>query len=131
MRFSQLVIKTTAKAVKGKNVDQEITQIVETVKSVVNGYRGDSKANKQLRKNKDVEVDTIRGCVPLSFLDNASLLAIIQREHSKVIQETCANRGDENFSLNAELKRGLATNAKILGATYWLEKGETEELYLL
>ena len=46
-------------------------------------------------------------------------------ENKKVVEDTCSDGQPENFSMNAELTRGIATNAKILGACHWLST-ETE-----
>ena len=118
MRFSQLLNNTTKKAAKGKDISLEIADIKEVIEGAVVTYKGTSKG--ALKANKNQKVLTIEGTLPMSVLDNESLLVIIAKQHRAAVVETCATEQEENFSMNAELCRAIATNGIILGAVYHL-----------
>ena len=127
MRFSTLITKAVKKASKGKNNEENISKIVEVVERSITAYRGTSKG--VLAANKDVRVCTVRGEQSLRKLDEESLLIIIKAAHGNCIGSV--DDENENFELNAELSRALATDPVLLGATYWLANPDTEATKLL
>jgi len=129
MRFSKLLTQTIKKAQKGKSIDKEIDTIIGTVEAAVEAYKGSSKG--ALKANKNLTIETVSGCVSMSMLDEESLLQVIKQRHSAAVAATCTDIADENFSLNAELCRAIATDANLLGAAYWLGNADTEANALL
>ncbi len=118
MRFSKLTTNAINKAIKGKDASKEIGAVVEAIEKAVVAYKGTSKGAFKL--NKDHNIQTGRGCMPMATLDDAELLAQIKSRHMNIVQDTCQSTGDENVSLSAELARGIATDSIILGACYHL-----------
>ncbi len=130
MRFSTLINQTIKAASKGKNTEECTTQIVDIIKGAVKAYKGTSKG--ALKANKKLKADTVRGCVNLSILDEESLLMIIKQRHSQAVLATCDNGDDDdNYSLNAELCRAIATDNILLGAVYWMSNPDTASTKLL
>jgi len=118
MRFSKLIANTITKVNKGKGTVADVKEIVATIKSAVKTYGG---AKNAFELNKDVKAGGTAGLgVCMAVMDDESLLTVIRTEHKKVVEDTCSDGQPENFSMNAELTRGIATNAKILGACHWL-----------
>jgi len=127
VRLSVQLNKAISKARKGKNIGEAIVSITKAIKGAVAAYKGTSKG--ALKANKDAKYDTVEGSMPMSVLDEESLLVIIGREHRKCVVNCSAV--DENYSLNAELAREISTNSTLLGATYWLSNVNSEGNTLL
>ena len=126
MRFSNLTTAAIKKASKGKDASKEIEAVVAVITKAVVAYTGNEKAAKKaFARNKNQNTETVRGCMPLATLDDASLVTLIKTQHLNIVADTCQTQADENFALNAELARGIATNPVILGACFHL--GEVSE----
>ena len=118
MRFSKTISKAITRSLKGKDATSEVEAVVAAIEKAVVAYKGTSKG--AFKANKDHNVETVRGCMPMATLDDASLLVLVQAEHLNIVTDTCQTTKDENVALNAELARGIATNAIILGACFHL-----------
>jgi len=118
MRLSKIIDTGIRKASKGKDTTTEVKAVLKAVKGAVKAYKGSF--SDEFEKNKDIKVTTVMGCVTIAVLDDESLLTLIRKEHRQVVAETCTEDGNENYELNAELARGIATNSTILAACYWL-----------
>ena len=130
MRFSTLINQTIKSAAKGKDTRKGVNSILTTVLGAVKAYSG--KGIKVLKANKKLTVDTgVRGCQSLSILDEESLLYIVKSRHTQAVLGTCDNADDDNYNLNAELCRALATDNILLGACYWLSNPDTASTKLL
>lgn len=129
MRFSKTISKAIKLATDGKDIEDMVESIVDTIEGAVKAYKGTSKG--ALKANKSIKADTVRGCVNLSILDEESLLVIIKQRHSCAVASTCDVEDDENYSLNAELCRAMATDNVLLGAAYWLSNPDTDSTKLL
>jgi hypothetical protein len=128
MRLSKVINEAIRKASKGKGISSETATITKAVKSAVKAYRGTTKG--VFEKHAQIKFESARGCVPLSVMDDETLLHIIKTEHLNIVQRTCEIADDENYSLNAELARAIATDSVLLGAVFNLEN-ETEGNELL
>jgi len=118
MRLSKILANAKNKAAKGKNIDKEVAAICDVIKGAVKAYKGSSKG--AFEANKVEKLYTAYGRTPMSVLDDESLIVTIASAHKQAVITTCQNKTDENYSLNAELAREVATNSIILGACFWL-----------
>ncbi len=123
-RLSNTITKAIRIENKGKSASKEIKSILEAISGAVTSY-GATTPKKAFKANKGLTYETVLGCTMLGSLTNADLVAVIMRQHRLIVQDTCQNGQGENFSLNAELARGIATDPLILGACYYLSNPST------
>lgn len=121
-----VLVANAIKETKKENGDtkEAIEALVAKISTAVEAYAGKDSAEAAFERNAGVKTQTVEGTVPMSILDEASLLAVIQKEQKKIAVAVTGDDKDDNYSQNAELARAIATNSQILGAVACLKAGD-------
>lgn len=128
-RLSQLIdnaIKATKK--DGGDATSAIAEIKAKIDGAITAYAGKDAVEKAYERNAGVKTQTVEGTLPMSVLDEASLLEVLKREQKRIAVAILGNGNeDENYSQNAELARAIATNAQILGSVHFLSNASSSD----
>lgn len=128
-RLSQLIdnaIKATKK--DGGDATPIIGEIKAKIDGAITAYAGKDAVEGAYARNAGVKVQTVEGRMPMSVLDEASLLEVLKKEQKSIAVAILGNGNeDENYSQNAELARAIATNAVLLGAVHFLDNASSSD----
>jgi hypothetical protein len=127
-RLSKL-IENAQKELKKDNGDATgaINAIKEKIDGAITAYAGKDAVEGAYERNSGVKTDTVEGVMPMSVLDEASLLTVLSKQQKRIVVEVLGADKDENYSQNAELARAIATNSQILGAVHYLAADDAGE----